>query len=166
MAQVMPSMAVLAEGHWVVALRRRDMGNPSRDCWIDAVTTRDAGRTWTEPETVASTGLMNGNPPALVATLNGMLCCVYGERNTRRILARYKDVSADNPLSAWSAPAVLRDDYFTSDGMADLGYPRVIRRESDGKLVAMYYWADAATPRQHIAATIWTPPKPSSSLAA
>lgn len=164
MAQVMPSLAVVAEGHWVVALRRRDMRNPAADCWIDVVATRDAGHTWSAPEKVGTTGRMNGNPPALLATSDGLLCCVYGERNTRRMLARYRDASsccsggqAGSGCSAgsWSDPVVLRDDYATGGGMADLGYPRLQQRKSDGKLVAMYYWADATNSCQHIAATIF-----------
>lgn len=39
---------------------------------------------------------------------------------------------------------------------ADMGYPRLARR-TDGKLVAMYYWASSEHPQQHIAATIWQP---------
>ena len=158
--QVMPSLAVIAEGHWAVALRRRDMRNPGVDCWIDVVVTEDSGRTWSDPARVGSTGRMNGNPPAMVATRDGVLCCVYGERNTRRILARYCSDHHRGGAMSWSDPVVLRDGFATAERMADLGYPRLVQRESDGKLVAVYYWADAANPQQHIAATIFDPEAP------
>ena len=61
---------------------------------------------------------------------------------------------------SWSDPVVLRDDFATAERMADLGYPRLVQRQSDGKLVAVYYWADAANPQQHIAATIFDPKAP------
>lgn len=156
---VMPAVTVLGEGHWVVALRRRDVagdGAKTRNGWIDVVITQDAGASWCAPILVGETGLMNGNPPALCDTGHaGGLCCVYGERNTRRMLARFSHDGG----RGWGAPLTLRDDYVTAERMADLGYPRLQRRHGgDGKLVATYYWADKATTRQHIAATIFEAP--------
>jgi hypothetical protein len=40
--------------------------------------------------------------------------------------------------------------------MKDLGYCRVVQN-SDGEIVAVYYWATKENPEQHIAASIWKP---------
>jgi hypothetical protein len=42
------------------------------------------------------------------------------------------------------------------DGLRDMGYVRLVQR-SDGKLVAIYYWATDDKPQQYIAASIWEP---------
>lgn len=51
---------------------------------------------------------------------------------------------------------VLRSKYGSLDSWADMGYVRLLER-SDGKLVAMYYWASPEHPQQYIAASIWQP---------
>jgi hypothetical protein len=91
----------------------------------------------------------------MIRLRDGRLCVVHGDRAACRIVARY---SADEGAS-WSPPQVLRDD-FQADCYddPDLGYARVAQR-SDDKLVACYYWATSQMPHQHIAATIWTPPR-------
>jgi hypothetical protein len=38
----------------------------------------------------------------------------------------------------------------------DLGYPRTVQR-SDGKIVTVYYFNEAANKERYIAATIWDP---------
>jgi hypothetical protein len=106
--------------HWVVALRRRDVNDKTLSGWVDVLTTRDAGRSWSAPILVGETGLMNGNPPALCASDaggGGRLCCVYGERNSRRMLARFSETAGES----WGEPLTLRDDYVTTEHMADLG---------------------------------------------
>ncbi len=150
---VMPSTVVCGSHELVSALRRRDMADGNGDCWIDAYVSHDAGGSWSFLSRVGATGAHNGNPPALLRLADGRLCCVYGQRNRRQLIARY---SRDDGRS-WGQPYVLRDDYSSVEADQDFGYPRLVQR-SDGHLVAMYYWATEENPHQHIAATIWDPP--------
>ena len=83
---------------------------------------------------------------------DGRLCLMYGNRNSRRIMARY----SNDQGKSWSEPIVLRDDYESVEKDQDLGYCRVVQR-ADGCLVGIYYWATRQRPHQHIAATIWDP---------
>lgn len=147
---VMPSTVRCSPNRLVSALRRRDMRGD--DCWIDACASTDEGREWTFLSRVGETGAHNGNPPALIRLADGRLCCVYGQRDKRQMIARY---SQDEGAS-WSEEQVLRDDYASLQDDQDLGYGRLVQR-SDGCLVATYYWATRDRPHQHIAATIWAP---------
>jgi hypothetical protein len=147
---VMPSTVRPAPGRLVSALRRREMG--TERCWIDAYGSEDGGARWSFLSRVGETGGHNGNPPALARLRDGRLCCAYGRRDRRQIVAR---LSADEGRT-WGAERVLREDYFPVNDDADLGYPRVAQR-ADGRLVTIYYWATRDRPEQHIAATIWDP---------
>ena len=122
------------------------------DCWIDAYGSTDEGASWSFLSRVGVTGASNGNPPALALSPDGRLCCVYGQRNERRVIAAY---SADDGAT-WASHHTVRDGYASVQDDQDLGYPRLAVR-NDGRLVAMYYWACAERPHQHIAATIWDP---------
>jgi BNR repeat-like domain len=149
---VMPSTVRLSPTRLVTAIRRREL--KKSPCWIDGYGSEDNGRTWKLLGKIGSTGGTNGNPPALVRLRDGRLCCVYGNRDRRQMLAR---LSTDG--TAWGEEIVLRDGYRAdSHDDADLGYPRAFQRP-DGKLVAVYYWADAAHIEPHIAATIWRVPE-------
>ena len=88
---VMPAVAVLSPKEWVVALRRREIGDHAKDKsgWIDVVRTADAGKTWSAPAWVGDTGPHNGNPPAIAVASNGVVCCAYGERTSRRMCVRF-----------------------------------------------------------------------------
>lgn len=148
---VMPSTVRCSSGELVTAVRRREPG--TERCWIDAYGSPDGGQNWGWSGRVANTGRWNGNPPALAAVSGGKLCCVFGERNTCRMIAK---VSVDHGRT-WGDDVILRED-FHRDRFEDpdLGYARLVRR-ADGKMVACYYWATAERPHQHIAATIWDP---------
>jgi hypothetical protein len=145
---VMPSTVRCSVGRLVTAVRRREMG--TERCWIDAYGSDDAGQSWSFLSQVGETGGHNGNPPALVRLGDGRLCCAYGRRDRRQMVAR---VSRDEGRS-WGEERVLRDDYMPVQDDADLGYPRIAQR-ADGRLIAVYYWATRERPQQHIAATIW-----------
>lgn len=147
---VMPSSARCADGTLVSAVRRRDM--QVGPCWIDAYTSNDGGATWAFLSRVGGTGEWNGNPPALTLLRDGRLCCVYGNRSRKQMIARFSTDRAQT----WEPETVLRDDFDSVDGEPDFGYPRLAQRP-DGSLVALYYWATEAHPQQHIAATIWAP---------
>jgi len=145
---VMPSTVRCTDGTLVSAVRRRDMqGGP---CWIDAYSSADGGRMWTHLCRVGETGEWNGNPPALAHLRDGQLCCVYGNRSRKQMIARF---SVDQGQT-WEPEIVLREDLNSIDGEPDFGYPRLTQRP-DGRLMAIYYWATKDHPQQHIAATIW-----------
>jgi len=146
----MPSTVRITKTKLVTALRRKYPGQ-----WIDVFVSNDNCKSWKFLSKVADTGGWNGNPPALLRLTDGRLCCVYGNRTKRQIIAKY----SNDEGASWHKEIILRDD-FQADSRddPDLGYPRLVQRP-DGKLVAMYYWATAANPRQHIAATIWDPAK-------
>lgn len=149
---VMPSTVICTSGELVSVVRRREPDTDDR-CWIDAYSSVDGGRSWTFSGKVADTGGWNGNPPALARLDDGRLCCVFGQRDTCRMVARYSDDAG----RTWGGDIVLRDDFQRDEyGDPDLGYPRLIRR-ADGLLIAVYYWATRGAPHQHIAATVWAP---------
>ncbi len=147
----MPSTVQSGSGKLIAAVRRRKAD--SERCWIDAYVSSDGARSWLLAGKVGDTGGWNGNPPALTRLRDGRLCCVFGDRASCRIIAKY---SADDGRS-WGRDVVLRSD-FACDGFGDpdLGYPRVLQR-ADGKVIALYYWATREMPHQHIAATVWDP---------
>lgn len=150
---VMPSSARVSNREIVTALRRRDDSNSIRRNWIDLYASTDNGATWELRSKVAETdrpdAAHNGNPPSLVRLRDGRIVVTYGYRSKPYgIRAR---ISRDDGRT-WGREIVLRDDGATWD----LGYPRSVQR-NDGKVVTIYYYATAAHPEQHIAATIWDP---------
>lgn len=147
---MMAAPARLSSTHIVAALRRKSASHN----WIDCVLSGDNGKSWSHLSRVAGTetaNSFNGNPPALMAIADGRLCCVYGNRTERRILARF---SADGGAT-WDEPLVLRDDFHSANGWPDLGYPRLYQR-GDERLVAVYFWCTADMPETHIEATIFS----------
>ncbi|MBN1584158.1 MAG: exo-alpha-sialidase [Anaerolineae bacterium] len=148
---VMPSTVRCSADRLVSVLRRRDMDSEGA-CWIDAYASGDDGASWAFLSRIGESGAHNGNPPALARLKDGRLCCVYGQRDRRQMIAR---ISRDEGAT-WGEAVVLRDDYASVQADQDLGYPRLVQR-ADGCLVAIYYWATRELPQQHIAATIWDP---------
>jgi len=142
---VMPSTVRLPDGRLVSAVRRRR--TDANICWVDAYTSPDEGASWQFLSQVGDTGAWNGNPPALARLPDGRLCCAFGNRDRRVMLAR---LSADGGRT-WPDELVLRDDFFAPDDEPDLGYPRLVCLT--GGLLAVYYWSNAERPYQHIAAT-------------
>ena len=55
--------------------------------WIDAYRSTDDGASWSFLSRVGETGGWNGNPPALARLRDGRLCCAYGNRSRRQMLA-------------------------------------------------------------------------------
>jgi hypothetical protein len=148
---VMPTTVTTSTGQLVTAVRRRQAGGER--CWIDAYASTDDGQRWRFVSQVADTGGWNGNPPALARLSDGQLCCVFGERNACHMVAMF---SGDQGQT-WGRRTILRNDFHRDAfGDPDLGYARVTQR-ADGRMIAIYYWATAGMPHQHIAATIWQP---------
>jgi hypothetical protein len=149
---VMPATVRLSPTRLVTALRRRALDR--EPCWLDAWRSDDNGATWRFVSRIGETGVGNGNPPALLRLRDGRLCCAYGNRSRRQMLA---SLSRDDGAT-WDPPLVLRDG-FRADrfGDADFGYPRQFQR-ADGQVVTIYYWSQNDAPESCIAATIWTAP--------
>jgi hypothetical protein len=150
---VMPASVRRSPARIVAALRRKS-ASPN---WIDCVHPGETGATWAHPSRVADTVAANsfsGNSPALVALAGGRLCCAYGNRTERRMLAAF---STDAGAS-WGEPLVLRDDFQSANGWPDLGYPRLFER-GDGWLVAVTFWYTRERPETHIEATIFPSPR-------
>ncbi len=144
---VMPAPVELPDGTLLAALRRKDQQGHG---WIDCWSSTDNGGNWSAVSQIGATGGFNGNPPALIQMGSGALCCAYGNRDRRVILARY----SDDQGRSWSAEQVVRDEFCSVNGFPDLGYPRLFQR-SDGRLTAVYFWCSSQRPQTHIAATVF-----------
>jgi Neuraminidase (sialidase) len=147
----MPAPVRISENKLVTAIRRRG----GDICWIDCCYSLDNGQTWSFLSRVGDTGsarLTNGNPPALIRMGDDRLCCVFGDRDRRVMLAKY----SEDEGKTWGSDQILYDDFESINGFADLGYPRLFQRP-DGKLVTVYFWCSTARPETHIVATIFEP---------
>ncbi|MCC6694374.1 MAG: exo-alpha-sialidase [Candidatus Hydrogenedentes bacterium] len=150
---IMPQTVRLSNGDYLLACRK--IFNTSFHVGlIDSYVSTDECKTWTYRSRIKEMKT-HSNPPALVELADGRVCCIYGDRDAKTIAGRY---SSDQGLT-WGEEFVVRRDYQSVDEWADLGYPRLVQR-TDGRLVAMYYWATAERPQQHIAASIWDPAPP------
>ncbi len=145
---VMPAPVRISKDKLISAIRRKN----DEECWIDCYCSLDNGQSWDFLSRVGGTGQIhtNGNPPAMIRMTDGRICCVYGNRDRHEILARY----SENEGITWGREQVLRHDFHSINGYADLGYPRLFQRP-DGKLVAVYFWCSPEMPETHIAATIF-----------
>lgn len=148
---IMPSTVQLDGDRFLLTYRRINADKSAMASAIEAYVSEDRCRTWRYLSTVKEIK-NNSNPPALVRLADGRLCCIYGDRDTGRMCGKY---SADDGVT-WGDEFVIRESYQSMDEWADMGYPRLVQR-TDGKLVAMYYWASPEHPQQYIAASIWTP---------
>lgn len=148
---IMPSTVQLSDTKFLLTFRKINTDKSKMESTIDAYASEDRCRSWSYRSTVKEIRT-NSNPPALVRLDDGRLCCIYGDRDTGKMCGKY---SADEGAT-WGEEFVIRESYQSVDEWADMGYPRLIQR-TDGKLVAMYYWASPELPQQYIAASIWTP---------
>lgn len=153
---IMCQTVEVSDEGFVTSFRKMYDGRKPPDT-IEAYGSFDGCRSWRRLSTIKVMP-KHSNPPALVRLHDGRLCCAYGDRAAGEIQARYSD---DNGRT-WGREIVVRDDFQELPGdpdvglSADMGYVRMVQRP-DGKLVAMYYWATAEHPQQHIAASIWNP---------
>lgn len=146
---VMPAPVRISQDQIITTIRRKDNEGVA---WIDCYGTQSNGEQWEFLSSVGETGGMNGNPPAMIRMADGRVCCVYGNRDNRVILAKY----SEDEGKTWGSEQVLREGAHSLNGFADIGYPRLFQRP-DGKLVAIYFWCSPEMPETHIAATIFTP---------
>ena len=117
----MPAPVRLTDSRLVTALRRK---SPERN-WIDCFGSSDGGDSWPFLSTVGETesgSAHNGNPPALVQLRDGRLCCAYGNRSDRQIVARY---SSDDGHS-WGDSQVLRGRFPVRQRLSRPGIRAVI----------------------------------------
>lgn len=118
-----PHAIELADGTILAHIR---VHPPEKHFEIHQITSADGGKTWSEPEYIAS-----GSPPHLMRHSSGVLICSYGYRRPpygERVM-----FSCDEGKS-WDIDWILRDD--GPDG--DLGYPATVELE-DGTLFTVYY---------------------------
>jgi len=148
---IMPSTVQLSDTKFLLAFRKINTDKSELESTIDVYVSTDRCRSWSYLNIIKEIKT-NSNPPALVRLDDGRLCCVYGDRDTGKMCGKY---SADEGAT-WGDEFIIRESYQSVDEWADMGYPRLVQR-TDGKLVAMYYWASPEHPQQYIAASIWTP---------
>jgi hypothetical protein len=120
---------------------------------IEVAISEDRCHTWKTVGTV-KTFESSSNPPALLKLNDGRLLCVYGDRHNSRMAGRY----SEDEGKTWGTEFIIRDNFTDGSSYWDFGYPVVLQRD-DGKLVAIYYWADVENPQQHIAVSIWDLPE-------
>jgi len=148
---VMSSSLAIDRNHFVSSVRRRCLQATPDSCWIDLYQSANGGADWKHLSFVGFTGIENGNPPALLRMKDGRLCCIYANRTKKAMIARF---SSDNGKT-WGEEIIIRNDYAPDVyGDADLGYPRAIQR-SDGKILAVYYFATAENKECFIAASVF-----------
>ena len=144
---VMPAVAKIGEAT-VVVCRRKGRGKN----WIDVVRQDAPGAPWllvaqpNELAGIAETGSHNGNPPALAAFGN-RLVCAYANRSVKSM----QFVWSDDKGKTWSDPME-----FDRGQDNDIGYPQMFVR-TDGLGVCVYYWSDTPGDNQHIKACIFDP---------
>ena len=148
---IMPASVRLSRSRILAAVRSREgrQAFGTAENWIDLYASDDNGATWQYlNRPVARTG-WGGNPPTLMALLDGRLCMTYGYRDAPfRMCARLSEDAG----TTWGDEIVLRDN----GGCHDIGYPRTVQRP-DGTVVTAYYFTDAPDGERYIAATLWRP---------
>jgi hypothetical protein len=148
---IMPNTVQLSANKFVLTYRNIRVDKSQLESSIDAFVSTDRCANWKYLSTIKEIK-HNSNPPAIVNLSDGRLCCIYGDRDNLTIAGKY---SVDDGRT-WGKEFIIRDNFKGLGDWGDMGYPRLMQR-SDGKLVAMYYWASPENPQQHIAASIWTP---------
>ena len=141
--RIMPSSAVLPNGHVVTAVRCS--GKSDDRGWIEAYLSKDEGRSWTSLGIAVDNTGSGGNPPALLRLENDRLIVVHGYRDAPFGIRMR---SSGDGGSSWSDDITLRAD----GGTPDLGYPR-IARAGDNHLIVVYYYNDGEGKERYIAAT-------------
>ncbi|MCP4639016.1 MAG: exo-alpha-sialidase [bacterium] len=148
---IMPQTIRLSNGDYLLSFRKIYADQTRVESAIETYLSKDDCQTWAFLSTVKEIK-NNSNPPSIVELDDGRLCCVYGDRDEKRMAGKY----SDDKGKTWEPEFVIRDDYESVTRWADMGYPRLVKRP-DGELAVMYYWASPEHPQQHIACSIWRP---------
>lgn len=148
---IMPQTIRLSNGSYLQAYRKIYTDQTRVESAIETYLSEDECQTWRYLSTVKEIK-NNSNPPSIVELKDGRLCCVYGDRDEKRMAGKY----SEDMGKTWGPEFIIRDEYESTTRWADMGYPRMVLRP-DGKLAVMYYWASPEHPQQHIACSIWTP---------
>jgi hypothetical protein len=148
---IMPNTVQLSANKFVLTYRNIRVDKSILESTIDAFISNDRCQTWQYLSTIKELK-HNSNPPAIVKLLDGRLCCVYGDRDNLTIAGKY----SEDDGQTWGEEFIIRDNFKGLGDWGDMGYARLMQR-TDGKLVAMYYWASPENLQQHIAASIWMP---------
>lgn len=148
---IMPQTIRRSNGDYILAFRKIFRVESEFESAIDVYISEDRCESWRFLSTVKKIK-DNSNPPSIVDLADGRLCCVYGDRDEKRMAGKY---SSDGGRT-WGEEFIIRDNYRSVDDWADMGYPRMVMR-ADGKLAVMYYWAIARHPEQFIACSVWRP---------
>lgn len=133
---VMPSVARIY-GDMFCALRRR-AGSSN---WVGLFASTDGGHTWRQRGDVGAPKGYNGNPPALVA-LGERLVCFYASRGAEALLMAV----SDDMGKTWEESVVRRST------VKDIGYPKAFVVGDD--ILVTYYWKNKPQEYQHIASTL------------
>ena len=155
---IMSQTVQISENEFLLAYRKMYRGG-DKQSEIETWRSNDACKTW-KPASIVKVMPVHSNPPAMVKIQDGRICCIYGDRSVGDIRGRYSNDDGET----WGLEFIVRDDFQALESdpdnqgriNTDCGYPRLVERP-DGKLVAMYYWATAEHPEQHIAVSIWQP---------
>lgn len=148
---IMTQTIRLSSGEYFQAHRKIFNSKGPIKSTIDLYVSDDDCKSWSYRSTIKEMK-SNSNPPTIVELANGRICCVYGDRDAEALVGTY---SSDKGRT-WGPEFIIRDEYQSVDGWADMGYPRMLRRPDD-QLAVMYYWASAEHPQHHIACSIWKP---------
>ena len=140
--QIMPATVALPGGDLLTAVRCQAQGR----AWLELYRVASGSSEWRLiGRPVEANG---GNPPSMIRLHDGRVCLVYGYRLPPfGIRAR---LSTDEGQT-WGDEVILRVD----GGDGDLGYPRSFQR-SDGQIVTVYYYNDAAQGERYIGCTRWS----------
>lgn len=149
--EIMPASVRLTDSRMLVAIRVQGSGADFQTArnWIDLYQTDDDGQSWRFFNRAVADAGRGGNPPTLTKLQDGRLCMTYGFRDAPfEMRAR---LSMDNG-ETWGEDIVLS----SPAGTHDVGYPRTVQR-TDGTVVTVYYYNDAADGERYITATLWKP---------
>lgn len=144
---IMPSSVILDDGRLLVI--SRSVIRAEQQYWLEAQISSDMGRSFSLYNIpVKNTGYA-GNPAALVKLPDGRLSMTYGFRDEPFTIRTH--IGSPDSIK-WSRAVFLRGGTDTWD----IGYVRAVLRP-DGKVVAVYYYADNKLSERYIAATIFDP---------
>ncbi len=151
---VMSSTVQISEDKFIISYRKIYPALSNREGnGVEVAITEDRGRTWNIMSQVKYFE-SSSNPPALLELQDGRLICVYGDRHNSRLSGKYSEDGG----KTWGEEYIIRDNFTDGTSYWDFGYPVLLQRD-DGRILTIYYWASEENMQQHIAVSMWDPPK-------